>query len=114
MPKDGAPGTVSQELPKQWQLHHLPLVHGHVRRSGAPLKFQATDQYMLLQGMLVTASRYGGSDYSYNTVTVVLLTESVKLVLSSAVYVKDKTAASLGEVILKNKKVDHDNHGHGD
>ena len=78
------------------------------------LKFQATDQYMLLQGMLVTASRYGGSDYSYNTVTVVLLTESVKLVLSSAVYVKDKTAASLGEGILKNKKVDHDNHGHGD
>ena len=69
------------------------------------------DQYMLLQGMLVTASRYGGSDYSYNTVTVVLLTESVKLVLSSAVYVKDKTAASLGEGILKNKKVDH---GHGD
>ena len=64
--------------------------------------------------MLVTASRYGGSDYSYNTVTVVLLTESVKLVLSSAVYVKDKTAASLGEGILKNKKVDHDNHGHGD
>jgi len=57
------------------------------------------------QGMLVTASRYGGSDYSYNTVTVVLLTESVKLVLSSAVYVKDKTAASLGEGILKNKKV---------
>ena len=55
--------------------------------------------------MLVTASRYGGSDYSYNTVTVVLITETLKLVLSSTVYMKDKTAVSLGEGILKNKKV---------
>ena len=36
--------------------------------------------------MLVTASRYGGSEYSYNTVTVVLITEALKLVLSSTVY----------------------------
>ena len=55
--------------------------------------------------MLVTASRYGGSEYSYNTVTVVLITEALKLVLSSTVYMKDKTASSLGEGILKNKKV---------
>ena len=58
-----------------------------------------------IQGMLVTASRYGGNKYSYNTVTVVLLTETLKLVLSTTVYMKDKTAVSLGEGILKNKKV---------
>jgi len=57
------------------------------------------------QGMLVTASRYGGSEYSYNTVTVVLITESLKLVLSSSVYIKDKTVVSLSEGILKNKNV---------
>ena len=55
--------------------------------------------------MLVTASRYGGSEYSYNTVTVVLITESLKLVLSSSVYIKDKTVVSLSEGILKNKNV---------
>ena len=61
--------------------------------------------YGKTQGMLVTASRYGGSDYSYNTVTVVLITETLKLLLSSSVYLKDKTAASLGDSIIKNKKV---------
>ena len=41
------------------------------------------------QGMLVTASRNGSSSYSYNTVTVVLLTEMVKLVFSSIIYFKE-------------------------
>ena len=41
------------------------------------------------QGMLVTASRNGSSSYSYNTVTVVLLTEMLKLVFSSIVYFKE-------------------------
>ena len=40
-------------------------------------------------GMLVTASRNGSSSYSYNTVTVVLLTEMMKLVLSSILYLKE-------------------------
>ena len=40
-------------------------------------------------GMLVTASRNGSSSYSYNTVTVVLLTEIMKLVLSSILYLKE-------------------------
>ena len=38
--------------------------------------------YMLMfvaQGMLVTASRHGAASYSYNTVTVVLFTELLKL-----------------------------------
>ena len=55
--------------------------------------------------MLVTASRSGGSDYPYNTVTVVLITEALKLLLSSSIYIRDKTASSLGEEILKNKNM---------
>ena len=48
--------------------------------------------YMLMfvaQGMLVTASRHGASSYSYNTVTVVLFTELLKLVMSSLMYLKE-------------------------
>ena len=40
-------------------------------------------------GMLVTASRNASSSYSYSTVTVVLLTEMMKLVLSSILYLKE-------------------------
>ena len=46
--------------------------------------------YMTLftsQGLLVTASREGQLSYPYNTTTVVLLTEFVKLVISSSVFV---------------------------
>ena len=48
--------------------------------------------YMLMfvaQGMLVTASRHGAASYSYNTVTVVLFTELLKLVMSSLMYLKE-------------------------
>ena len=45
------------------------------------------------QGMLVTASRKGSTSYSYNTVTVVLLTEFMKLLFSSAVYLKELVIA---------------------
>ena len=55
--------------------------------------------------MLVTASRCGGSDYPYNTVTVVLITEALKLLLSSSIYLTDNTAVLLGEGILENKNV---------
>ena len=47
--------------------------------------------YMMMfvaQGMLVTASRHGSTSYSYNTVTVVLLTEVAKLLMSSLIYLK--------------------------
>jgi len=57
------------------------------------------------QGMLVTASRHGGTDYTYNTVTVVLLTEGLKLLLSSGVYLRDKTATSLVEEVVRNRQV---------
>ena len=55
--------------------------------------------------MLVTASRSGESDYPYNTVTVVLITEVLKLLLSGSIYMRDNTAVSLGENILENKNV---------
>ena len=54
-----------------------------------------------LQGMLVTASRHGGSEYSYNTVTVVFMTELLKLLLSSGVYLKDNSPASLLEAVVR-------------
>ena len=41
----------------------------------------------------------------YNTVTVVLITEALKLLLSGSIYMRDNTVVSLGEGILKNKKV---------
>ena len=46
--------------------------------------------YMALftsQVILVTASREGKSSYPYNTTAVVLLTEVVKLVLSTTVFI---------------------------
>jgi len=57
------------------------------------------------QGMLVTASRHGATGYTYNTVTVVLLTEGLKLLLSSGVYLRDKTATSLVEEVVRNRQV---------
>ena len=48
--------------------------------------------YMMMfvaQGMLVTASRHGSSTYSYNTVTVVLITEVTKLLGSSIIYLQE-------------------------
>jgi len=53
------------------------------------------------QGMLVTASRNGSSSYSYNTVTVVLLTEMMKLMFSSIIYFKDASVWSLFEGVCK-------------
>lgn len=42
----------------------------------------------LFAGILVTASQDSNSQYSYNTVTLVLLTEVLKLVVSAAIYAK--------------------------
>ena len=39
-------------------------------------------------GILVTASQDDNSQYSYNTVTLVLLTEVLKLVVSAVIYSK--------------------------
>ena len=44
---------------------------------------------LVAHGMLATASRHGSSSYSYNTVTVVLICELLKLFVSSLVYFKE-------------------------
>jgi len=54
---------------------------------------------------LVTSSRHGSSSYSYNTVTVVLLTEMSKLVMSSLAYLKEASLSSLVHSVFKYKYV---------
>ena len=43
----------------------------------------------ILTGLLVTASRQGRTTYPYNVTTVVLITEAVKLIISSAVFIRE-------------------------
>ncbi|KAL8580778.1 hypothetical protein ACOMHN_018450 [Nucella lapillus] len=57
------------------------------------------------QGILVTASRSGGTSYSYNTVMVVLLTECLKLVAALVLYLKDHTVSEFTAEFVKNRKV---------
>ncbi|KAK7487016.1 hypothetical protein BaRGS_00021686 [Batillaria attramentaria] len=57
------------------------------------------------QGILVTASKSKDNSYSYNTVTVVLMTECLKLIAASIVYLKDHTAAEFSAEFIKNRKV---------
>jgi len=57
------------------------------------------------QGILVTASKSQDNSYSYNTVTVVLLTETLKLFAAAFIFVKDKSIPELSEEITKFKKL---------
>ncbi|KAJ9587154.1 hypothetical protein L9F63_019320, partial [Diploptera punctata] len=57
------------------------------------------------QGIFVTASQSSNSAYSYNTVTVVLLTEVVKLVVSIVFYCKDNSVSSLVKEVQNNSRV---------
>jgi len=62
--------------------------------------------YMLMfvaQGLLVTASRHGSSVYQYNYTTVVMLTETLKLILSSSVYLREHSLKSLLDAIVRYK-----------
>ncbi|XP_063241485.1 UDP-galactose transporter senju [Bacillus rossius redtenbacheri] len=65
-----------------------------------PTKFSAVIfvSYMALfinQGLIVTASQDSDSSYGYNTVTVVLMTEIVKLMVSICLYCKNHSVSSL-------------------
>lgn len=63
--------------------------------------------YMALfvnQGIIVTWSQQNGH-YEYNIVTVVLLTEVLKLIVSTILYCKDNTFSSLYKEVTTNKKV---------
>ncbi|XP_052769020.1 UDP-galactose transporter senju-like [Mya arenaria] len=55
------------------------------------------------QGILVTASKNSSNTYSYNTVTVVLLTECLKLFVAVAVYLKEKSVSEFIEEFYNNR-----------
>ncbi|CAH1114259.1 unnamed protein product [Psylliodes chrysocephalus] len=64
--------------------------------------------YILLfvnQGILVTASQQSNNRYDYSVVTVVLLTEVLKLVISSLLYCRENSATQLVKEVLSNRKV---------
>ncbi|KAG8041881.1 hypothetical protein G9C98_007185 [Cotesia typhae] len=63
--------------------------------------------YMALfinQGIIVTWSQNGG-DYKYNFVTVVLLTEIVKLIVSIVFYCRDNNASLFFNELIKYRKI---------
>ncbi|CAF0885978.1 unnamed protein product [Brachionus calyciflorus] len=64
--------------------------------------------YMALfinQGLLVTASKNKDNKFNYNPITVVLLTELLKLIFSSVAYLKNNSLQIMWEEIGKNYKI---------
>lgn len=57
------------------------------------------------QGIFVTASQEANNSYSYNTITVVLLTEILKLVVSAILYCREKNFISLLQDVRKDSNV---------
>lgn len=56
-------------------------------------------------GIFVTASQDKDNKYRYNTVTLVLLTEALKLVVSSCLYCRENTFKSLVKNVIKGSDV---------
>lgn len=61
--------------------------------------------FLIFQGIFVKASQGEDNGYSYNTVTVVLLTEILKLIISGFLYCKNHTFESLVQTIIKEYNV---------
>lgn len=57
------------------------------------------------QGIFVTASQESNNSYSYNTVTVVLLTEVFKLIVSTCLYCRENTLRALVRDVHKDRNV---------
>ncbi|XP_016956664.1 UDP-galactose transporter senju [Drosophila biarmipes] len=57
------------------------------------------------QGIFVTASQESNNSYGYNTVTVVLLTEVFKLIVSTCLYCRDHSLRSLVRDVHKDRNV---------
>ncbi|XP_066287123.1 UDP-galactose transporter senju-like [Branchiostoma lanceolatum] len=57
------------------------------------------------QGILVTASRTEDNTYPYNTVALVMVTEVLKLLVATMLYLKDNTFKELVRVALRDKRV---------
>uniref|UniRef100_A0A182JRB8 CMP-sialic acid transporter n=1 Tax=Anopheles christyi TaxID=43041 RepID=A0A182JRB8_9DIPT len=56
-------------------------------------------------GILVTASQRSDNSYSYNTVLVVLLTETLKLVISAGLYCRENSFKSLVARVIEGRDV---------
>lgn len=56
-------------------------------------------------GILVTATKNRNNKYDYNITTVVMLTECLKLVVSTLMYLKDHSFSTLIKEVVKNRKV---------
>lgn len=61
--------------------------------------------FFIAQAILVRASQGGLGRYSYNVTCVVMLTEVLKLIISSALYMKDHNFQSLRTEVVKYRKV---------
>ncbi|XP_014671980.1 PREDICTED: LOW QUALITY PROTEIN: CMP-sialic acid transporter 1-like [Priapulus caudatus] len=64
--------------------------------------------YMALfinQGILVTSTKNSDKSYDYNVTTVVLLTECLKLIISTILYVKGNGLVKIKSEVLQNTKV---------
>ncbi|XP_071578929.1 UDP-galactose transporter senju-like [Temnothorax nylanderi] len=70
----------------------------------SPVIFISYIALCINQGILVTWSQKSGR-YEYNIVAVVLMTEVLKLVISTALYCKDNSILTLLQETRKNKKV---------
>ncbi|CAD6999950.1 unnamed protein product [Ceratitis capitata] len=57
------------------------------------------------QGIFVTASQESNNSYSYNTITVVLLTEILKLIVSASLYCREQNLISLLRDVRKDSNV---------
>lgn len=64
--------------------------------------------YMVLftfQGILVTATKKSNSTYQYSIVTVVMLTECIKLFICSSAFIREFSFLKLLQEIVKNAKI---------
>ncbi|CAH1267311.1 SLC35A1 [Branchiostoma lanceolatum] len=57
------------------------------------------------QGILVTASRTADNTYPYNTVALVMVTEVLKLLVATMLYLKDNSFKELVRAALRDKRV---------
>ncbi|CAN8022799.1 hypothetical protein HPB47_027252 [Ixodes persulcatus] len=67
--------------------------------------FVAYIGFFINHGILVTASKDKNNKYDYNITTVVMLTECLKLVVTTLIFLKDHSFGTLINEVIKNRKV---------
>ncbi len=55
------------------------------------------------QGLLVTATKNKDNTYNYNPITVVLMTEALKLIMACSIYLKSFSLSQMYQDVSKNK-----------